>query len=181
MIDLKTGKFILGEGKEVYPGMKLEDFKKTVIYEKELSNKQDKNDKNEMVYPLITQKIDNFELHFTLMFDKDEYLKYIEISKKGWYVHEIETEEKIGRSNNYEYEYSVLDYLNKFLMSQIEGQVEGGRELWFDYKWGTIKTTFLPYGATASPANIKLTIQYDTIKFTHPNINPDDIDVLDLI
>ncbi|NLK62110.1 MAG: hypothetical protein GX287_01540 [Fusobacteria bacterium] len=164
MIDLKTGKFILGEGLEVYPGMKLEDFKKTELY-KSYTIDRKKTDKNEWIYPLTIGKIDGFELNINIFFDDDGYLEDIEISKKGWYVHEIETEEKIGRSNNYEYEYSVLDYLNKFLMSQIEGSVEGGRELWFDYKWGTIKTTFLPYGATASPANIKLTIQYRTRLF----------------
>lgn len=159
MIDLKTGKFIFGEGKEIYPGMKLEDFKKTALYLKELLKE------GERILYLKPQIIDGFELTLDLVFDNDSYLEDIWIEKKDWYVHELETEEKIGRSDNYEYEYSVLDYLNKFLMSQIEGQVEGGRELWFDYKWGTIKTKFLPYGATASPANIKLTIQYDTFLF----------------
>ena len=164
MIDLETGRFILGEGLEVWPGMKLEDFKKTDLYNV-YTSEDDKSDKNESMYRLKPQKIDGFELDISLMFQIDDYLTYIVIEKKGWFVHEMETEEKIGPSNNFEYENSVLTYLNEFLSSQMEGQIEGGRELTYSYKWGNITTTFLPYSVTASPAKIEIMITYRTRLF----------------
>lgn len=165
MIDLETGRFILGEGLEVWPGMKLEDFKKTDLYNLHTSER-DKSDKNEIYYRLTLNEIDGFELNIVLDFSPhDDYLENILINKKGWFVHEMETEEKIGPSNNFEYENSVLTYLNEFLSSQMEGQIEGGRELTYSYKWGNITTTFLPYSVTASPAKIEIMITYRTRLF----------------
>ena len=56
----------------------------------------------------------------------------------------------------------------------MRGQIEGGRELWFDYKWGKIKTTFLPYSVTASPANIRIEIGYKTYLFEPEDERMDD-------
>jgi len=173
MIDLETGRFSFGEGKELYPGMKLEDFKQSVLYERELRHEWRKTDENEVFYSLKPQVIDGFEMYMRLHFSShDDFLEDIIIEKENWEVDEGKpTDKKIGRGNNYEYEYSVLSYLHEFLANQLEGAVEDGRELSFDRDWGTLKTTFLPYGATASPAGIKLIISYDTFLF-----KPDDGD-----
>ena len=172
MIDKETGRFVLGEGKKVYPGMNLTDFKETVLFEEELMDEKDKTEENEYIYRLKLQNIDGFKLRVSLIFDFDNFLKYIEIEKSDWRVPEKgPVEEKVGRGNNFEYEYSVLNYLHKFLAKQLEGSVEDGRELWFDYEWGEIRTVFTPYGATSSPADIKLVIKYRTRLF-----KPDDGD-----
>lgn len=45
---------------------------------------------------------------------------------------------------------------------------------------GGINTVFTPYDSR-NPADIKIVIKYDTLYFTHPNLNIDDIDMKDLI
>ncbi len=166
MIDLHTGKFAFGEWKKLYPGMKLEDFKRTKLYENELMYDSDKSDINEIYYLLKPQNIDGFEVNIELSFDFDEYLDRIKIEKKDWEIDESECETaKIGIDNNYEYEYSVLEYLNKFLIKQINKRVEGGRELRFGYKWGRIETVFQPYEKPMDFADIKLILKYRTRLF----------------
>lgn len=137
MIDLKTGRFILGEGLEVWPGMKREDFRETELYEKYV-NEFDKKIQNKIYYGLLLEEVDGFELDITLDFSEyDDYLENIHIEKRDWQICEVPpVYEKIGRANNYEYENSILRYLNEFLSSQMRGQIEGGRELTYSYKWG---------------------------------------------
>jgi len=160
MLDTETGKFVIKEGKEVYPGMKREEFKKTSLYKENV----DEVNKDNIYYPLNIEKVDGFNVRIVIGFSPyDDYLEKIKIEKRSWRVSRPTTK-KIGRGNDFEYERSVKRYLDRFLAKQLEGNIEGGRELWFDFDWGTIKTVFHPYGIKG-PADIKLVIGYDTYLF----------------
>ncbi len=159
MIDLETGNFTFGDGYELYRNMTLEEFKSGKLYPHMLEHESDISDKNEGCYSLKDVKINGINISIVLWFDDNNFLYEIVISTPEFYKWP-EWPENNGPQHNFEYEYKILEDLNKVLAYEVQGSVEGGRELNFRYPWGKIETSFHPNGASMSPPDIKIYLTY---------------------
>lgn len=157
MLDLKTGRFVLREGIELYPGMTREDFFKSPLYQTELYHESDKEDPKEYSYFLKTQNIDGFEMSLDIYVSDYDYVDRIEITKPEFY----DWPDWPKGISEEDYAYSIKRYNDEFLERQIRGNIRAGNELWFDYEWGSITSSI---NLRHTP-NVKLTIRYDEIPF----------------
>ncbi len=160
MINLKTGNFTFGDGYELYRNMTLEEFKNGKLYEEMLLHESKRTNKNELCYSLKDIKINGIDIAIVLWFSKNsEVLHRIVIPTPEFYKWP-EWPENNGPKHNFEYEYKILEDLNKVLAYEMQGSVESGRGLSFDYPWGEIETRFHPNGASMSPPDIKIFVRY---------------------
>ncbi len=164
MIDLETGRFTFGDGYELYRNMTLEEFKSGKLYEEMLLHESKRTNKNEGSYSFKPIKINDIEVTIVLWFDDNNFLYEIVISTPKFYKWP-EWPENNGPQYNFEYEYKILEDLNKVLAYEMQGSVENGRELYFDFEWGEIETRFHPNGASMSPPDIKIYIIYDDFPY----------------
>ena len=77
MIDLKTARFILREGVELYPGMTREDFFKWLLYETQLSDESDKENPKRRTYFLKVQNVNGFQMCINIRISLDSSLRVV--------------------------------------------------------------------------------------------------------
>jgi len=138
MLDQKTGRLSWGENKALWPGMTHADFEASVLYRNELMNEAYKSDHYNHSCNLKEQIIDGFPMLIQLSFDHNGYLFRIIMSQSDFY-----------NWPNWPKDVSQEEYLleiksknDRFLATQFQGQVEGGRELCFEFDWGYITSTY---------------------------------------
>ena len=152
MIDLATGRFVLREGVELYPGMKREDFFKSELYQNELWDERDKDDETTPYYFIKPQMIDGFEVNLMIWISRYGYIRKIEITKPEFHEWPNWPKDK----SEEEYAYEIQAYHIAFLKKQIEGCIEEGEDPSFYYTWGSIDTTL----SLMHHPDVKLIIEY---------------------
>lgn len=173
MIDLNTGRFVLREGVELYPGMTREDFFKSPLYLTELYHESDRIDPINPSYFLKTQKIDGYEMSIEIHISYHDYVDRIEITKPEFYDWP-DWPKGISESD---YAYSIKKYNDEFLQKQIQGNIREGNELWFDYDWGSVTSSI----SLMHTPNVNITIRYREVPFLEKKgMKFDDIDIEDL-
>lgn len=160
MIDLKTGRFVLREDVELYPGMKREDFLNSPLFKTELYRESDKEKTRKFSYDLKTQNIDGFKMSITIYFEDDDeygdYVDMIEITKPEFY------DWPDGWPNDWNsYAYSIKKHNDEFLEKQIQNRIREGKELWFDYDWGSITSSI----SLMHTPHVMITIRFNIIPF----------------
>ena len=173
MIDLETGRFILREGVEIYPGMKRDDFINSKLFE-DAFFKDGKVDTNKIFYDFKTQDIDGFKMELTIHFSPQNYIDRIELTHPDFYKWP-DWPKDISEKD---YAYSLKKYNDQFLMKQIEGSIREGNEIWLDYDWGSITSSISFY---YNPT-VMITIRYNLVpileangEIDFSNINIDDL------
>ena len=141
MLDLETGKFSWGEGFELYPGMSLEEFRKSKVFQCELKNPEDKNDMSKRSFCLREQTIDGFQMVVAVDISMFGYVEEIILSKPEYYNWPNWPKELTEK----EYALEILDYNRAFVRKQIEEGMVGKdikvRSLQsFADEWGGIGT-----------------------------------------
>jgi len=157
MLDLKTGRFIIGEGMEIYPGMKREDFLKTEMFKSQLYREKDYGNTTLPCYDLKVQEIDGYRMIITVWIDGFDYIDRIEMSKPEYYDWPNWPE----GTDEYEYAYDIKRYNDEFIESQIKGQIREGNSIWFDCDWGSISSSI---GLMHFP-QVFINIRYFTVPF----------------
>ena len=163
MIDLQTGRFEWGPGYALWPGMTRADFQAGALYENELPQAV-KEEPEKYICALKTQVIDGFEMSIDLFFDQDGYLDRIEMSRPDFYTWPDWPKDR----SESEIHKEIKLHNDRFLATQMGGQIEGGRELSFDYDWGTISSTF----SCVHDPDAEIIIRYRTWRIT--GAYPDD-------
>lgn len=156
MIDLKSGRFSWGEGYALWPGMTRSDFEGSELYASELPEAVKKEPEKYICSPR-TQNIDGFEMDMLLSFDQDDFLESITIAHPDNFTWESWPVDRDDR----EYLQFIKSYNDRFLATQMQGQIEGGRELSFDFEWGTISSSC----SYVHFPEAEITIVYDTFRF----------------
>ena len=136
MIDLKSGRFSWGEGYALWPGMTRKEFEASALYRDELPEAV-KQEPEKFICALKTQNIDGFTVDIMLGFDQDNYLRRVSIAHPDNYTWNDWPPER----DQHEHLRFIKDYNDRFLATQIRGSIEGGRELSFDFEWGTISSS----------------------------------------
>ncbi|WP_048601966.1 hypothetical protein [Rubeoparvulum massiliense] len=173
MIDFETGRFVLREGVELYPGMTREDFFQSPLYATELYHETNKEKPKKRSYFLKPQNIDGFVMSITIYLSSHDYIDEVKITKPEFYDWPNWPEDV----SEEEYAYAIKRYNDQFLASQIQGSLREGKELWFDYMWGSITSSI----SLRHTPSVKITIRYDEIPFLEAKgMKFDDIDILDL-
>ena len=160
MIDLETGRFVLRKGMELYPGMTREEFFESPFYKEEIRWKKDKDNPREECYHIKTQEIDGYKMDMDIYFSNDDeygdYVEEIEMTKPEYY------DWPEGWPRDWKkYAYSIKRYNDEFLEKQIEGSIREGKELWYDYNWGSITSSI---NLRDIPI-VMITIRYDITIF----------------
>ena len=160
MIDLKTGRFILREGVELYPGMTRDDFFKSSLYKTQLFRESDKENTRKRSYDLKVQEIDGFQMQMCIYLSNDDeygdYINEIEMTKPEFY------DWPDGWPSDWnDYAYSIKKYNDEFLQKQIQGNIREGKELWFDYEWGSITSSI----SLMHTPRVMLTIRFHITSF----------------
>ncbi|MNJ58433.1 hypothetical protein D3C77_540660 [compost metagenome] len=170
MIDLITGRFVLKEGVELFPGMTREDFFESPLYKTELYHESDKDDLKNYSYFLKTQNIDGFEMSIDIVVSSYDYVTRIELTRPDFY----DWPDWPTDVTEEDYAYAIKKYNDEFLQHQIQGSLREGNELWFDYDWGSITSSI---NLRHTP-RVMITIRYDEIPFLEAKgITFDDIDI----
>ena len=138
MLDVKTGRLSWGEGKALWPGMTHADFERSVLYQNELLNEAYKADRHNQLCNLKVQDIDGFPMAMKLSFDADDFLQHITLSQSSFY----DWPEWPKTVSQYDYLLQIKNNNDSFIATQFQSQIEGGRELGFDFTWGNIISTF---------------------------------------
>ena len=162
MIDLKTGRFVLREGVEVYPGMTREEFFKSPLYQTELFRERDRENPRERSYDIKDQIIDGYEMSMTIWISNDDeygdYVEEIEMTKPEFYDWPNGWPKDIREED---YAYSIKRYNDEFLQKQIQGNIREGKELWFEYEWGSITSSI----SLMHTPHVMLNIRYRVVPF----------------
>lgn len=137
MLDIKTGRLSWGEGKALWPGMTHADFERTVLYQNELLNEAYKADRKNQLCNLKVQDIDGFPMAILLRFDHHDFLCDIVMSQAEFY----DWPEWPADVSQYDYLQTIKEKNDRFLATQLQNSLEGGRELGFEFDWGTISST----------------------------------------
>lgn len=116
MLDMETGRFIMGEGLELYPGMTREEFLKSKIFQEELLYSEDKKDLNSRSYDLRDQNIDGFWMSVAVRFSLHDYVTDIILSKPEYYKWPDWPEDRTER----EYAHEIMHYNDAFVRKQVE-------------------------------------------------------------
>ncbi len=164
MIDLQTGRFSWGENYALWPGMTRADFEASELYRNELPEAV-KQEPEKYICSPKTQTIDGFDVDILLGFDSDDYLRRITIAHPDNFTWESWPPER----NDHEYLRFLKEYNDRFLASQFGGQIEGGRELSFDFPWGTISSSC----SYVHFPEAEITIRYDTFRYKPGYVKPD--------
>lgn len=140
MLDINTGRFVMGEGLELYPGMKREDFLKSKIFEEELMYPEDKENLEKKIYYIKKQNIDGFFMELTVIFSLHDYVEEILMSKPEYYAWPNWPDDKTEE----EYAYEIKAYNDAFVAKQLEGTEGMGPNLGYypTKPWGYIRSNF---------------------------------------
>jgi hypothetical protein len=138
MLDQKTGRLSWGDGKALWPGMTHADFEQSILYKEELLDEGYKEERGGQTCFLKTQDIDGFHLSVRLRFDHKDYLSDIILTQPEFY----DWPDWPSDIKQEDYLLQIKDRNDRFLATQFQGQIEGGRELGFHFKWGTISSTY---------------------------------------
>ena len=160
MIDLETGRFVLRKGVELYPGMTREEFFNSPIYKKELLWERDREDPREECYDIKTQEIDGYKMDMEIWFSNDDeygdYINQIKMTKPEFY------DWPEGWPKDWDsYAYEIKRYNDEFLQKQIERSIREGKELWYDYDWGSITSSI----SLMHTPHVMITIRYRVVPF----------------
>ena len=137
MLDMETGRFVMGEGLELYPGMTREEFLKSKIFQEELLRMEDKNDLQSRSYDLRNQNIDGFLMSVTIRFSLHDYVEKIIMSKPEYYDWPDWPEDKTEE----EYAREIKRYNDAFVAKQVEGSKGVNTNLCCHSRaWGAIKS-----------------------------------------
>lgn len=169
MIDLNTGRFSWGEGYALWPGMTRREFEESELYRRELPDAVKREPEKYICSPR-TQTIDGFDMEILLIFDQDDYLEIITISHPDNFTWESWPPERDSRQHLQ----FIKEYNDRFLAVQMGAQLEGGRELSFDFPWGTISSScsYLHF------PEAEINIVYDTYLFKPDQAPADGADSL---
>ncbi len=137
MLDVKTGRLSWGEGKALWPGMTHADFERSVLYQNELLNEAYKADRHNQLCNLKVQDIDGFPMAMLLRFDHHDFLCDIVMSQAEFY----DWPEWPADVSQNDYLLTIKEKNDRFLATQLQNRLEGGRELGFEFDWGTISST----------------------------------------
>jgi hypothetical protein len=157
MIDLITGRFILREGVELYPGMTREAFFKSPLYLTELSHESDKEDPKNSSYFTKTQNIDGYNMSLDIYISDHDFVESIIITKPEFY----NWPDWPKAISERDYAYTIKKYNDEFLERQIQGSIREGNELWFDFDWGSLASSI----SLVHTPDVKITIRYSEIPF----------------
>jgi len=157
MIDIKTGRFSWAEGKVLFPGMTYADFEQTVLYQNELLKDRYKTDRRNVSCRLRTQVIDGFPMAMKLVFDHHDFLAEIYMSHPDFYRWPDWPKEYSEEA----YHLLIKDHNDRFLATQFQSQIEGGRELSFMFDWGKISSSF----SYVHDPDAIVTLEYFTFRF----------------
>lgn len=170
MIDLTTGRFVLKEGVELYPGMTREDFFKSPLYQTELYHESDKDNPKKPNYFLKTQMIDGFEMSINIHVSHYNYVDEIKLTRPDFY----DWPDWPTDVTEEDYAYAIKKYNDEFLQHQIQGNLRESNELWFQYDWGSITSSI---NLRHSP-KVMITIRYREVPFLEAKgIRFDHIDI----
>lgn len=155
MLDMETGRFVMGEGLELYPGMTREEFLKSKIFQEELLRIEDKNDLKSWSYDLRNQNIDGFLMSVTIRFSLYDYVEEIIMSKPEYYDWpdwpEDKTEEEFARE--------IKRYNDAFVAKQVEGS-KG-----VNFKLGSQLVTIKSTISLRHMPKVEVKIEYNEIPF----------------
>jgi len=159
MLDINTGRFVMGEGLELYPGMKREDFISSKIFKEELRFPEDRDNLTDRLYYLREQNIDGFTMKVSVRFSLHGYVKQIVMSKPEYYDWPDWPED----CSPEEYAYEIKAYNDAFVAKQLEGtEGMGPNEGYYPTKpWGYIRSNF---GLRYTP-DVEVVINYNEIPF----------------
>ncbi|WP_019640575.1 hypothetical protein [Paenibacillus fonticola] len=157
MIDLTTGRFVLREGVELFPGMTRKEFFESPLYKTELFHESDKDDLKNYSYFLKTQNIDGFEMSINIVVSSYDYVTRIELTRPDFYnwpdwPTDV-TEE--------DYAYAIKKYNDEFLQHQVQGSIREGNEISFRSSWGSITSSI---NLRHTP-KVMITIRYREVPF----------------
>jgi len=140
MLDINTGRFVIGEGLELYPGMKREDFFNSKIYKEELLHEEDREDLTNRQYCLKDQVIDGMLMSVIIRFSLHDYVEDIILSKPEYYKWPNWPEDRTEE----EYAYEIKAYNDAFVAKQLEGTEGMGPNLGYypTKPWGYIRSNF---------------------------------------
>lgn len=137
MIQLNTGKFVLRDGVELYPGMTREEFFNSPLYQTELLRDSDKKDPGKYNYSIKPQTIDGFEMSVDIYISDYGYVDRIELTRPDFY----DWPNWPANIKEADYAYDIKKYNDQFLELQLQAGVREGDELSFRYDWGTIASS----------------------------------------
>ena len=171
MIDLNTGRFSWGEGYALWPGMTRREFEESELYRRELPDAVKRAEEPDLSYALKAQNINGFEIEVIIAFDQDDFLRRINIAHPDNYKNEKEWP---SDTSDHDHLLFIKDYNDRFLAVQMGAQLEGGRELSFDFPWGTISSScsYLHF------PEAEINIVYDTYLFKPDQAPADGADSL---
>jgi len=140
MLDINTGRFVMGEGLELYPGMKREDFINSKIFKEELRYPEDKDNLTKWEYHLREINIDGFPMKSRVRFSLHDYVEDIILSKPEYYKWPNWPEDR----SHEEYAYEIKAYNDAFVAKQLEGTEGMGPNLGYypTKPWGYIRSNF---------------------------------------
>ena len=167
MIDLKSGRFSWGEGYALWPGMTRKEFEASALYRDELPEAVKKGIEPFQCFALKRQEIDGFEIEVLLGFDNDNFLETINLAHPDNYKNEKQWPYNTSDREHLSF---IKEYNDRFLATQMQGQIEGGRELSFDFEWGTISSSC----SYVHFPEAEISIVYDTFRFK-PAPTPSDL------
>jgi len=140
MLDINTGRFVMGEGLEVYPGMKREEFLNSKLFKEELRYPEDIENKKKRQYYIKEQNIDGFAMKLSIRFSLHDYVEDIILSKPEYYDWPNWPEDRTEE----EYAYEIKAYNDAFVAKQLEGTEGMGPNLGYypTKPWGYIRSNF---------------------------------------
>jgi hypothetical protein len=156
MIDLKTGRFVIKEGWELYPGMTREDFLKSPFYLTEVLSDYQKDETN-FSYGLNPMEIGGYKMMLDIHISYHDYIDEISITKPEFY----DWPDWPKDISEEDYAYGIKRYNDEFLEKQIAGNIREGNELWFDYDWGSITSSI----NLRDIPHVMITIRYREVPF----------------
>jgi len=159
MLDINTGRFVMGEGLELYPGMKREDFINSKIFKEELQHEKDKENKTKWQYALKDQIIDGMPMSVIVRFSLHDYVEKIILSKPEYYKWPNWPEDRTEE----EYAYEIKAYNDAFVAKQLEGTEGMGPNLGYypTKPWGYIRSNF----NLRHRPDVEVVISYDVVSF----------------
>ena len=162
MLDMETGRFVMGEGLELYPGMTREEFLKSKIFQEELKNPEDKNDLTKWQYRLREQNIDGFQMKVAVRFSFHDYVEEIIMSKPEYYDWPDWPEDKTEK----EYALEIKRYNDTFVKKQVEESIKKNIVKENNYNcysgsWGNIGSLC----DVRDIPRVEVTIEYDEMPF----------------
>ncbi|GIP52984.1 hypothetical protein [Paenibacillus vini] len=172
MFDLDTGKFVIRDGVELYPGMTRETFFKSSLYQTELLRDSDRQDLGKYNYSIKPQTIDGFEMSVDIYVSDYGYVDKIELTRPDFY----DWPHWPSNIKEADYAYDIKRYNDRFLEHQLQESVREANELSYSYEWGSLTSSI---NLRHTP-HVMITIRYKETPFLKARgITFDHIDIFE--